>query len=249
ESLTKKRLDTLQHYLSNLPDVLPLPEPGLANYNFDLFGISAEDIKDYGEVGTINCQLKISFGSRHNGPIPLAKCGPGLVQVVKVLSTYLLKDPISAILQKWVDGLTISAKISFDTNGLNSKILDNSHDPDYEDIAGTTDSHKSGAKILPLLLQVSNKSCCTSWSWPHYCQCILVHDYLIYMHMLYSYKPDISSTCSITPEDELVVNKATKIGCVVCIHLQGCCNLIITFDGGKIHKPNSVYIIHVTTAE
>jgi hypothetical protein len=76
---------------------------------------------------------------------------------------------------------------------LDSKILDNSHDPDYKDIAETMDSRKSGAKILPLLLQVSkhcrakaslsvdrarcigSKGCHTSWTWPRYRQCILEH--------------------------------------------------------------------------
>jgi hypothetical protein len=114
----KKRLESLQHYLSNLPDSLPLPEPRLANYNFNLFGISEEDIKDYGEVGAINRQLEISFGSRHDGPVLFIERGPGLIQVVEVLGTYLLKDLTSAILQKWVDDLTTSAELSFSKNGV-----------------------------------------------------------------------------------------------------------------------------------
>ncbi|KAF9241270.1 hypothetical protein BU15DRAFT_73385 [Melanogaster broomeanus] len=79
----KKRLDTLQHYLSNLPDILPLPGLGLANYNFDLFDISAEDIEDYSEVSAVNRQLEISFGSRHDGPVLFTERGPALVQVVE----------------------------------------------------------------------------------------------------------------------------------------------------------------------
>ena len=119
----KKRLESLQHYLSNLPDILPLPELRLANYNFNLFSISEEDIEDYGEVGAINRQLEISFGSRHDGPVLLTERGPGLVQVVEVLSTYLLKDPTSAILQKWVDDLTTSAELSFSKNEVSVRAL------------------------------------------------------------------------------------------------------------------------------
>ncbi|KIK73358.1 hypothetical protein PAXRUDRAFT_178659 [Paxillus rubicundulus Ve08.2h10] len=114
----ERRLDTLHHYLSNLPNILPLPQTGFANYNFDLFDISAEDVKDYGEVGAVNRQLEISFGSWHNGPISFTECGHVLVQVVNVLRTYLLKDPTSAILQKWIDDLTTSAELSFTTNGV-----------------------------------------------------------------------------------------------------------------------------------
>jgi hypothetical protein len=59
----KTKLNTLKNYLSNLPNTLPLPETGLATYNFRLLDISAEDIEDYGEVGAVNRQLEISFGS------------------------------------------------------------------------------------------------------------------------------------------------------------------------------------------
>ncbi|KAF8141598.1 hypothetical protein EV363DRAFT_1150689, partial [Boletus edulis] len=38
---------------------------------------------------------------------------------------------------------------------LDSKILDNSHDSDYEDLPESEDHRKSGARLLPLLLQVS----------------------------------------------------------------------------------------------
>ncbi|KIK79797.1 hypothetical protein PAXRUDRAFT_122397, partial [Paxillus rubicundulus Ve08.2h10] len=109
----KQRLDTLKHYLANLPDTLPLPEPGLATYNFGLFDVSAEEIDNYGEVGAVHRQLEISFGTQCNGPIVFTEHGPELVDVVEVLNTYLLKDPASAILQKWVDDLTVSAEISF----------------------------------------------------------------------------------------------------------------------------------------
>ena len=112
------KLDTLKNYLSNLPDTLPLPEAGLAAYNFRLINISAEEIEDYGEVSAVNRQLEISFGLRHDGPIIFTQRGPELVDVIKVLNTYLLKEPTSAILQKWVNDLTISAELSFATNGV-----------------------------------------------------------------------------------------------------------------------------------
>ncbi|KAF9230189.1 hypothetical protein BU15DRAFT_33786, partial [Melanogaster broomeanus] len=260
---------------------------------------------------------------------------------------------------------------------LDSKILGNSHDPDYEDMVETIDSRKSGAKTLPLLLRVSkhcrakinpsvdrarcigSKGCHTSWSWPHYCQCILEHaskcgyidgglrqdaedelnkkaigppaivpgsqsrarmveeemdvtetitqttpatssaitplvtilapgpsqtklkgfqtegrkvlqdrgDYAVmkffvccgippsnvdadeFKDMVSALNPTYHPPCSTTLEDKLIVNKAAKIGHAVRIHLQGCRNLTITFDGGKIRKPKSVYTIHVTTAD
>ncbi|KAG9309106.1 hypothetical protein JVU11DRAFT_10999 [Chiua virens] len=59
----KTRLDTLKKYLSNLLDTLPLPEPGLATYDFGSFDILVEEVEDYGEVGAINRQLEISFGT------------------------------------------------------------------------------------------------------------------------------------------------------------------------------------------
>jgi hypothetical protein len=114
----KTKLNTLKNYLSNLPDTLPPPKTGLATYNFRLIDISAEKIEDYGEVGAINRQLEISFGSRRDGPIIFTERGPELVGVIEVLNTYLQKEPTSAILQKWVDDLTISAELSFATNGV-----------------------------------------------------------------------------------------------------------------------------------
>ncbi|KAF9224252.1 hypothetical protein BS17DRAFT_766847 [Gyrodon lividus] len=165
---------------------------------FGLPSEGLEEVNDYGKVGAVNRQLEISFGTRCNGPIIFTERGPKLlVEVANMLTIYLLKDPTSAILQKWVDDLTISAKLSFTTSGisiqslmkptletepvsdamhdvnmagpapdhpgkgtqhvqkLDSKILNNSHDSDYEDLPETNDSHKSGAKLLPLLLQVS----------------------------------------------------------------------------------------------
>ncbi|KAF9234050.1 hypothetical protein BU15DRAFT_79456 [Melanogaster broomeanus] len=404
----KKRLETLQHYLSNLPDILPLPGLGLAKYNFDLFNISAEDIEDYGEVGAVNRQLEISFGSRHDGPVLFTERGPALVQVVEVLNTYLLKDPTSAILQKWVDDLTTSAELSFSMNGisipslprfhaplvlpkkdqvgeatastadtrmgsemghrpkqgsrqvqkLDSKILGNSHDPDYEDMVETIDSRKSGAKTLPLLLRgaravirpgaglvianaylsmlqkcgyidgglrqdaedelnkkaigppaivpgsqsrarmveeemdvtetITQTTPATSSAItplvtilaPGPSQTKLKGfqtegrkvlqdrgDYAVmkffvccgippsnvdadeFKDMVSALNPTYHPPCSTTLEDKLIVNKAAKIGHAVRIHLQGCRNLTITFDGGKIRKPKSVYTIHVTTAD
>ncbi|KIJ10218.1 hypothetical protein PAXINDRAFT_86391 [Paxillus involutus ATCC 200175] len=416
DSSLKRRLDTLKHYLANLPDTLPLPEPGLATYNFGLFDVSAEEIDDYGEVGAVNRQLEISFGTRRNGPIVFTERGPELVDVVEVLNTYLLKDPASAILQKWVDDLTVSAEISFATSGisilslpepapeagsvsntlhsvdmpqlvsdrpgkgkrhvqkLDSKILDNSHDSDYEDLPEAEDSRKSGAKLLALLLRVSkhcrlktdqsvdrarcigSKGCHTTWKWPRYRQRILEHaskcgyidaqlreaaegelnkkaigpaaivpgtqivkqqitnvetptmtpavgaspvtalvtrpirsasgknvlqgfqtegrkvlqdkgDYAVMkFYVCCGIPPRIADTdefkdmvsilnsayhppSSTTLEDKLIVNEAAKIGHAVRTHLQTCRNLTITFDGGKIRKPTSVYTIHVTTAD
>ncbi|KAG9314808.1 hypothetical protein JVU11DRAFT_3899 [Chiua virens] len=71
----KTRLDTLKKYLSDLPDILPLPEPGLATYNFGSFDISAEEIEDYGEVGAVNRQLEIPIGTHRllHRPAPCLK--------------------------------------------------------------------------------------------------------------------------------------------------------------------------------
>ncbi|KAH0830471.1 hypothetical protein J3R83DRAFT_1917 [Lanmaoa asiatica] len=67
----KTKLDTLKHYLSNLPDTLPLPEAGLTTYNFGLFDISAEEIEDYGEnrqdLETLQDHIKIRQW-HHAGP-------------------------------------------------------------------------------------------------------------------------------------------------------------------------------------
>ncbi|KAF8126981.1 hypothetical protein EV363DRAFT_1100653, partial [Boletus edulis] len=109
----KTKLDTLKNYLSNLPDTLPVAEAGLAAYNFGSFSISADEIEDYGKIGPVNRQLEISFGTRRDGPIIFSERGPELVGVVNVLNAYLLKEPTSAILQKWVDDLTTSAELSF----------------------------------------------------------------------------------------------------------------------------------------
>ena len=54
---------------------------------------------------------------------------------------------------------------------------------------------------------------------------------------------------STTLEDKLIMNEAAKISHATHTHLQTCHNLTIMFDGGKIHKPTSVYTIHVTTAD
>ncbi|KAF8140410.1 hypothetical protein EV363DRAFT_1145770, partial [Boletus edulis] len=86
----KTKLDTLKNYLSNLLDyldTLPVAEAGLATYNFGSFSISADEIEDYGEIGAVNRQLEISFGTRRDGPIIFSERGPELVGVVNVLST------------------------------------------------------------------------------------------------------------------------------------------------------------------
>jgi hypothetical protein len=113
DSTLQTKLDTLELYLSHLPDSLHLPEPTQARYPFDLFEISSEDLEDYGETGTVNRELEIAFGSRHYGPVVFVERGPVLVQVVDILRTYLKKDPSLAVLQKWVDDLTTSAKLCF----------------------------------------------------------------------------------------------------------------------------------------
>ncbi|KIK91657.1 hypothetical protein PAXRUDRAFT_796641 [Paxillus rubicundulus Ve08.2h10] len=78
DSLLKRKLDTLKHYLADLPDTLPPLNLG-------------------------SQPITSNYCTQHNGPIVFTECGPELVNVVKVLNTYLLKDPTSAILQKWVD--------------------------------------------------------------------------------------------------------------------------------------------------
>ncbi|KAF8451152.1 hypothetical protein L210DRAFT_3640229 [Boletus edulis BED1] len=228
----------LQLYLSHLPDSLHLPEPIQATYPFDLFEISPEDLEDYGETGAVNRELEIAFGSRHNGPIVFVERGPVLVQVVDILRTYLQKDPNSAVLQKWVDDLTTSAKLCFSHDNiplptasgpgqpmelrgtscaggpsttrvvapstaskkslrsvqkLDSKKISDTNDLAYEDIPELEDPRKGGAKLLPLLLQVSvhchvkdkpseerarcigSRLCHTSWKWPRARQRILDH--------------------------------------------------------------------------
>ncbi|KAF9229980.1 hypothetical protein BU15DRAFT_57713 [Melanogaster broomeanus] len=114
----KKRLDTLQHYLSNLLAIYHSLDLGSQTITSIYSAFQQKDIEDYGEVGTVNRQLEISFGSRHDGPVLFTECGPALVQVVEVLSTYPLKDPTSAILQKLVDDLTTSAELPFSMNGI-----------------------------------------------------------------------------------------------------------------------------------
>jgi hypothetical protein len=65
----------------------------------------------------------------------------------------------------------------------------------------------------------------------------------------------LSGQCGYTPpsstklEKKLVINEAAKISLAVLTHLQNSQNLMITFDGGKIRKPKSLYTIHVTTAD
>ncbi|KAF9228359.1 hypothetical protein BS17DRAFT_763855 [Gyrodon lividus] len=346
---------------------------------------SSEEINNCGEVGAVNCQLETSFGTQHNGPIIFTECGPKLVEIVNVLTIYLLKDPTSAILQKWVDDLTISVELSFTTSGipiqslmkptlemesvsnamhgvnmagpapdhpgkgtqhvqkLDSKILNNnSHDSNCEDLSETDDSCKSGAKLLPLLLQVSkhchpktnlkqgvsyllemavlceaaedelnkkahkplnNKQQTTNIKTPTMapaagasCVNTLVTqphtvrpakgknalqgfqtegrkvlqdkgDYaVIKFYVCCGVPPSIANAdkfkamvsvlnqayyppSSTTLEDKVIINEAAKISHTICTHLQTCCNLTITFDGGKICKPSSVYTIHVTTTD
>jgi hypothetical protein len=239
----------------------------------------------------------------------------------------------------------------------------NSHDSDYEDVPESEDHRKSGAKLLPLLLQVSkhcrlkinlsvdrarcigSKGCHTSWKWPQYRQRILEHaskcgyidaqlreaaenelnkkaigppaivpdtqtmtlvttssrpipasviqpvglasgksvlkgfqtegrkvlqdngDYAVmkfyvccgitpsivdadeFKDLVSMLNPAYRPPSSTTLEDKLIVNEAAKISHATRTHLQTCRNLTITFDGGKIRKPTSVYTIHVTTAD
>lgn len=118
DSELSRKLDALRLYLSNLPDSLPLPQPGASVYNFELLKVSEEDIEDYGETGAINRRLEITFGSRQNGPVVFVERGPGIAGVVSVLQTHLSKDPASAILQKWVDDLTVAAELHFSRSGI-----------------------------------------------------------------------------------------------------------------------------------
>lgn len=59
-----------------------------------------------------------------------------------------------------------------------------------------------------------------------------------------TYSPPSATTL----EDKLIANEGAKISLAVVSHLKTCRNLTITFDGGKIRKPKSLYTIHVTTA-
>ncbi|KAF8426433.1 hypothetical protein L210DRAFT_3652904 [Boletus edulis BED1] len=192
-STLRTKLDALELYPSHLPDSLRLPGPIQATYPFDLFEISPEDLEDYGE-GAVNRELEIAFGSRHNGPIVLFERGPVRVQAVDILQTYLQKDPNSAVLQKWVDGPATSAKLCFSHDNipkLDSKKISDANDLAYEDIPELEGPRKGGAKLLPLLLQVSvhchakdkpsegrarcigSRLCHTSWKWPRARQRIL----------------------------------------------------------------------------
>ncbi|KAG9311131.1 hypothetical protein JVU11DRAFT_9045 [Chiua virens] len=369
--LTRK-LDILKHYLSHLPDTSPLSEPGQSTYNFESLEASPEDIEDYGETGAINRQLEIIFGSRHNGPIVFVECGPRLVGVVKVLHTYLLKDPGSAILQKWVEDLTTSATLHFVCSGiplpdspvqatvtstistnvatgkkamqkLDSKKMSSSHDPDYVDIPEPEDNRKGGAKTLPLLREIAiychpkdnpgtkrrildHGSKCTyldhklrdaaievmadkapgpkaiipgaevsstllspaiamasassstvigsvatekmmmkfvsegkkaskergDYALMKFFVCCgippSIADTVEFKDMVSTLSSTYSPPSATTLEDKLIANEGAKITLAVATYLKTCHNLTITFDGGKICRPKSLYTIHVTTA-
>lgn len=59
-----------------------------------------------------------------------------------------------------------------------------------------------------------------------------------------SYEPPSSSTLT----SKLIPNKAAKLSLSAKKYLAQCRHLTITFDGGKTRR-NSVYTIHVTTAD
>jgi hypothetical protein len=60
-----------------------------------------------------------------------------------------------------------------------------------------------------------------------------------------NYLPPSESTL----RDTLIPEEAAKIHRAVINYLQGCRNLTITFDGGKLRQSKGLYSVHVTTQE
>ena len=61
--------------------------------------------------------------------------------------------------------------------------------------------------------------------------------------------PFYQSLSSSTLSSTLIVNEAAKISVAIDKYLSSSRNLTITFDGGKIRKPKSLYCVHVSTSD
>jgi hypothetical protein len=113
-------LEYLRYLFTNLPDTIP---SYMSLYNFQNFTPDPEKVELYGsKEGALNNALEVTFAprGRQEGPNPfmLKEKGPGLLAVVDVLQQFSDDFPTLAIIQKWVEDFTKSAKYQFDSIGL-----------------------------------------------------------------------------------------------------------------------------------
>ncbi|KZT11747.1 uncharacterized protein LAESUDRAFT_640794 [Laetiporus sulphureus 93-53] len=64
-----------------------------------------------------------------------------------------------------------------------------------------------------------------------------------------SHRDNQGSTSATTLRDRLIPEEAVRLQLEIIHYLQGICDLMISFDGGKIRKLKGIYTIHITTSE
>jgi len=117
-----KQLEHLRIALTHLPDTtIPL---GDEKYNFVSWAPDPEDIELYGSPeAALNHVLEVTFAPQgrkdKSAPCPfeLVEQGPGLVAVVDALTQAVKEDPMSAVLEKWVNDLWRVAVYHYESAG------------------------------------------------------------------------------------------------------------------------------------
>ncbi|KAH7322125.1 hypothetical protein B0J17DRAFT_633492 [Rhizoctonia solani] len=97
-------LQELEALLDTIPPgSFPPPIEGYSVYNklITFHPLPSDRLADIGEVGIINRQLEVDFGTRAFG-FQIKERGSNVGMVVPILEFYLKKFPVDIILQKWV---------------------------------------------------------------------------------------------------------------------------------------------------
>lgn len=116
-----KQLKHLHTTLTHLPNTIPL---GDERYNFVSWVPDPEDIELYGtSEAALNHALEVTFAPQgrkdESAPCPfeLVEQGPGLVAVVDALTQAVRENPMSAVLEKWVNDLWWVAVYHYESAG------------------------------------------------------------------------------------------------------------------------------------
>ncbi|KIJ35941.1 hypothetical protein M422DRAFT_261695, partial [Sphaerobolus stellatus SS14] len=120
---TEKQLSKLKLLLEHLPTSLPAPDPATSQYPFVGYEPDPDDVELTGSVvGALNKAFEVIFGfksrSEGDGIIPIKERGPGICAVVDVLSSAFVKEPFNALLNKWVEDLTLAANKIYNQEGV-----------------------------------------------------------------------------------------------------------------------------------
>lgn len=106
----------LRVLLKRLPSSLPCPSASQSAYGFHEFGISDEEVDDYGSaVGAVNRQLEVRLGpcTGRGNTFELKERGPGIEALADVLDRYLEAHPGDILLQKWTEDACRAAEIVY----------------------------------------------------------------------------------------------------------------------------------------